>query len=167
MPRIANNRDVINVSDILRDVRELIDNLLSNPGAKAVGAFLLGIVHWLFGDLDLVHTAMAALILADWVSGLTYSFMTRQISSGKGLRGVIKLGIYAGIFLVSAQVDRVQILGPLLSGGLLGTMILTESVSVLENLDKIARHTGVDMPILRPLIERLSQSQSHKQAERR
>lgn len=155
------------MADIVRDVRDLIDNLLSSPGAKAAGAFFVSLFQWLYGDIGPVHAAMGALIVADWVSGLSYALMTRQLSSNKALRGVIKLGIYAGIFLVSAQVDRVQVIGPLLSGGLLSTMIITESVSVLENLDKIARHTGVDMPILRPLIERLSQSQSHKQAERR
>lgn len=152
------NRDVINVSDILRDVREIIDNLLSSPGAKAAGAFVISVLHWLYGDLGPVHAAMGALIIADWASGLWYAFMSRQISSAKSLRGVVKLGIYAGIFLVSAQVDRVQVIGPLLSGSLLSTMVITESISVLENLDKIARRKGIEMPLLRPLIQRLSQS---------
>lgn len=150
------------MADLLRDVRDLIDNLLGSPGAKTLGAFLIGALNWLYGDLGPVHAAIGALILADWVSGLSYSVMARELSSSKGLRGVIKLGIYAGIFLVSAQVDRVQVVGPLLSGGLLSTMILTESVSVLENLDQIARHTGIDMPVLRPLIERLSQSRTQE-----
>lgn len=154
------------VSDILRDVREILENLLSSPGAKAAGAFLISIIHWLYGDLGPAHGTMGALILADWVSGLSYSVMARQLSSSKGLRGVIKLGLYAGIFLVSAQVDRVQVVGPLLSGSLLSAMIITESVSVLENLDKIARHTGVDMPILRPLIQLLRQSKEQQMGRR-
>lgn len=154
----AQKRDVINVAEILRDVRELIDKMMSSPGAKSTGAFTLAVLHWLYGDLNPIHLAMAALILADWATGLTYALMLPGFNSGKALRGVIKLGMYAVLFVVSAQVDRVQVIGPLLSGGLLSTMIFTEAVSVLENLDKIARHAGVDMPILRPLIERLSQN---------
>jgi len=145
------------VSDILRDVRDLIDNLLGSPGVKTLGAFLIGALNWLYGDLEPVHAALGVLIVADWITGLSYSILTRQISSSKGLRGVIKLGIYAGVLLVAAQVDRVQIIGPVLSGWLLSAMVITESISVLENLDRIARHTGIDMPLLRPLIELLSE----------
>lgn len=151
------------MSDILRDVREIIDNLLGSPGAKTLGAFLIGALNWLYGDLGPVHAALGVLIVADWITGLSYSILTRQLSSSKGLRGVIKLGIYAGVLLVAAQVDRVQIIGPVLSGWLLSAMVITESISVLENLDCIARHTGIDMPLLRPLIELLSERQTRQE----
>ncbi len=150
------------MSDILRDVREIIENLLSSPVAKTIGAFLITMFQWLYGDVGPAHASMGALIVADWITGLSYSVMTRQLNSTKGLRGVIKLGIYSGILLVSAQVDRVQVIGRLLSGWLLSTIIITESISVLENLDRIALHTGVEMPLLRPLIQLLNQRKSQE-----
>jgi len=149
------------VQEILIDIKDLVVKLFDSPASKIVGAFLIGIVQHLFGPHLLpVHTAIIILIACDWIFGLAYAVCRREVSSEKSMRGVLKLTLYGGVFIVSAQLAKVDIVGPLLGGGLAGVVVVTEAVSVLENIDRLAQWKRIDLPFLQPLVRFLKQRQA-------
>ena len=153
------------MADIWQDIRGLVTNLFDSPTWKSIGVLLLGLVHQLFGKtFTPIHSAVITLVALDWIAGLSYAVMSRQVSSSKSLRGVVKLTIYGVVFVVGAQLDKIQVVGSFLNGSLAGVIVLTEAVSVLENTDKIARYRGIDLPWLEPVIQILRQSGDAKLA---
>lgn len=146
------------MGEILHDLKELISRLFESPTVTAIGSVLLGLLHQLFGEtFRPVHSAVLILILADWAFGLSHAVMARELSSNKSLGGVLELTLYGGIFIVGAQLEKVQLIGPFLNGSLAGVMVITEAVSVLENIDKLARLKGVELDWLESVIELLEQ----------
>lgn len=145
---------------MLIDVRDLVFKLFESPLAKAAGAIAIGLAQHLFGPHLLpVHTAIIILIACDWIFGFTYAIWRREVSSPKSMRGVLKLTLYGGVFIVSAQLAKIDIVGPLLGGSLAGVVVVTEAVSVLENIDRLARWKRIDLPFLQPMIRFLKQKQ--------
>ena len=104
-------------------------------------------------ELIVPAIVLAAVMLADYVTGLTRAWVTKQLSSRIGVLGIVKKVAYLFVVGVAIAVDYVVQFAAGKAGldfgsvyffGLLVTvwLILNECISVLENLGGI----GVPLP---------------------
>lgn len=138
----------------LQVFKDFFEKLINNPAIKIPAGLFLWVLRFLFGPVfRAAYGAVAILFIVDFVTGYGYAWMDPEISpsSRKMFHGLIKLLIYAGLLFVGYQVSVVQF-GALLQSTIEMMIVLTEAKSVLENLQKIAKLKGVDIPFLEGLV---------------
>ena len=102
-------------------------------------------------------------MVADYLSGMTKAWMTAELSSQIGLKGIVKKLCYMLVVVTAACVDWLVIEGLAMIGLSIGKtyyfgvmvciwLIINELISILENLDAI----GVPLPrFLVTMVKRL------------
>lgn len=120
-------------------------------------AFFCAVLGYLFGEFDGMMTALIALIVLDYITGIIAAFVERKLSSEVGARGIAKKMIMLLTVAVANVVD-VSVIG---EGNVLRSVaalfyIANEGISLLENGARL----GVPMP--KKLIDVLVQLKSEK-----
>lgn len=99
-------------------------------------------VIYLLGGIDVALSALLVAILLDYISGLLKAYITKELSSKTGFRGLIKKVAILIVIMLAVLVDRVT--G---NSGAIRTLVIyyfvaNEGLSILENLAK----AGVPVP---------------------
>ena len=137
---------------------------MSGNGIKASIAMLLTAFTLYFRNIAVPMTILLILMVLDYLTGMTNAWIRRELSSKRGIEGIVKKVSYLVVIVIGMVADYLIIsLGSTLGlavpegltfVGLLVTvwLILNEAISILENLQKI----GTPLPqFLVKLIERL------------
>lgn len=138
----------------LQVFREFFEKILDNPVIKILAGFFLWVLRFLFGPVFRpAYGAVAMLFIGDTITGYSYARMNPEITpnSRKMFHGLIKLLIYAGLLFIGNQVSVVRF-GSLLQSTIEMMIVITEGISILENIKKIANLKGLDIPFLNILI---------------
>ena len=119
-----------------------------------------------FTNLAVPLCVLLVLVILDYATGMTNAWIHRELSSNKGIQGIVKkIGYFIAIVVAMvvdyliiqfAQYFNFNVPPQATIVALLVTiwLILNEALSILENLDKI----GTPIPnFLKKLIERLKQ----------
>lgn len=144
---------------------------MTGTSLKATITLALTALAAYFTNLAIPLLVLLALVILDYVTGMTNAWIHRQLSSQKGIHGIVKkLGYFIAI-IVAMSVDyliikfteyfNISIAPQVTIVAMLVTiwLILNEALSILENLDKI----GTPIPsFLKKLIERLKQKTEEK-----
>lgn len=98
-----------------------------------LGLFLTSIIY-LLGGLDIALQCLLIAIVLDYVSGIIKAFVTKELSSKIGFKGIIKKVGLLLIVMLSVLVDRVT--G---NTGAIRTLVIyyfvaNEGLSIIENL---------------------------------
>lgn len=98
-----------------------------------LGMFLTSIIY-LLGGLDIAMQCLLIAIVLDYISGIIKAFVTKQLSSKIGFKGIIKKVALLLIVMLGVLVDRVT--G---DTGAIRTLIIyyfvaNEGLSIVENL---------------------------------
>ena len=130
---------------------------------KLIFASILGGLAAYFKVMAIPITVLITVMLIDYISGMTKAWITSELSSKIGLRGIIKKLCYLLVVCVAAVVDwlitsglkniGVQVAATYYIGVIVTVwLIINELISILENLGAI----GVPLPaFLTKLVKRL------------
>ena len=118
---------------------------------RAFGAALASIASFLWGGFDFILIVLLVAILLDYVSGIVVAALKKELSSKKGLAGMLKKVLYLLIVAVGQIVDTVMNAGGAIRGLVIGYLIANEGLSILENC---ARGGA---PVPKKLIDALEQ----------
>ena len=130
---------------------------------KLIFASILGGLAAYFKVMAIPITVLIIVMLIDYISGMTKAWITSELSSKIGLRGIIKKLCYLLVVCVAAVVDwlitsglkniGVQVVATYYIGVIVTVwLIINELISILENLGAI----GVPLPaFLTKLVKRL------------
>lgn len=132
---------------------------------KTTVAALTAAVAVYFNVLGLPLLALIVFMVVDYLTGMTGAYITGELSSKVGFRGIVKKLCYmcavaVGVgtdYICSTVVENVGFSTDVCFFGLLVTvwLMLNEMLSILENLDEI----GVPVPdFIRKYTEHLKQS---------
>lgn len=140
---------------------------MSGTGIKATVAVMLTAFTAYFKNMAIPMTILIFLMILDYATGMANAWLTRSLSSKRGIEGIIKKVSYLVVIAVGMVADyliisfgkllTLQVPEGLTAVGLLVTiwLIINEALSILENLQKI----GTPLPsFLIKLIERLKSS---------
>lgn len=97
---------------------------------------------YLLGGFDIALQCLLIAIILDYISGLAKAFVTKNVSSKIGFRGLVKKVLVLIIVMLAVIVDRVTV-----NSGAIRTLVIyyfvaNEGLSVLENLAQ----AGVPVP---------------------
>lgn len=106
-----------------------------------IAGFLTTFIY-LVGGLDVALVCLLVAIVLDYLSGLTKAYVTKQLSSQTGFRGIVKKVALLIIVMLAVLVDRVT--G---NTGAIRTLVIyyfvaNEGLSIIENLGQ----AGVPIP---------------------
>lgn len=117
----------------------------------SIMAFMTVAFYTLFEGIESLVIILVALMVIDYMTGITSSFMDKSLNSKIGLRGVTKKVTIFLIILTSVIIDYHLKMNNLLSTATIVFYMLNESLSILENAGKIG------IPIPNKLKEALEQ----------
>lgn len=125
--------------------------------AKNAAAAVCALFGYLFGEFDGMMTALIALIMLDYITGIIAAAVEKKLSSEVGARGIAKKVIMLLVVAVANVVDA-SVIG---EGNVLRSVaalfyIANEGISLLENGARL----GVPMP--KKLIDILAQLRTDK-----
>ena len=114
-------------------MKEIIDSVL----AVIATTFI-----YLIGGLDIALVCLLIAIILDYISGIIKAYMTKELSSKIGLKGILKkVGILL-IVMLSVLVDRVTGETGAIRTLVIYYFVANEGLSILENLGQ----AGVPIP---------------------
>lgn len=95
---------------------------------------VISYIVFLLGGFDIALQCLLIAIVLDYISGLAKAFVTKNVSSKIGFRGLVKKILVLIIVMLAVIVDRVT-----LDSGSIRTLVIyyfvaNEGLSVLENL---------------------------------
>lgn len=130
---------------------------------KAAVAAVIGGITAYFSIMVVPLAVLLLVMCVDYISGMTKAWITSELSSKIGLKGIVKKLCYMLVVIAAACVDWLVISGLRLIGveydhsyyfGVVVTiwLIINELISILENLSAI----GVPMPgLLQKIVSKL------------
>lgn len=109
---------------------------------NSIIAIVLTAFVYLVGGLDVAMIALLVAIVLDYISGVIKGYVTKQLSSQTGFRGIVKKVAILIIVMLAVLVDRVT--G---DTGAVRTLVIyyfvaNEGLSIIENLGQ----AGVPIP---------------------
>ena len=114
-------------------MKEIIDSVL----AVIATTFI-----YLIGGLDIALVCLLIVIVLDYISGIIKAYVTKELSSKIGLKGILKkVGILL-IVMLSVLVDRVTGETGAVRTLVIYYFVANEGLSILENLGQ----AGVPIP---------------------
>lgn len=109
---------------------------------------------YLFGSFDLALQVLVIFMILDYLTGVLYAFLTNQLNSEVGFKGLVKKLMILVVLIIAVMLDR--ILG--VNGCPFRTLvayfyIANEGISLLENVGNI----GIPIPNkMRQALEQLN-----------
>ncbi len=126
---------------------------------KAAMAAVCSVLGFVFGDMDGMMTALIALIVLDYISGVIAAAIEKKLSSAVGAKGIAKK-IFMLLIVAVANIVDINIIG---DGNVLRTVttvfyIANECISLIENAGRIG------VPVPKKLMDVLEQLKNKNEA---
>ena len=109
---------------------------------NAIVATLLTAFIYLVGGLDVAMIALLIAIVLDYVSGIIKAFVTKELSSKTGFRGIVKKTALRIVVMLAVLVDRVTGETGAVRTLVIYYFVANEGLSIIENLGQ----AGVPIP---------------------
>ena len=109
-----------------------MEKILGQGIVTTVGAGLI----WLFGAWDIAFQVLIILMIVDYITGVMVGYVTKQLSSQRGVQGIFKKISILITVIVAVAVDRV-IGSNMLRMATIFCLVGNEGISLLENLSRL------------------------------
>lgn len=97
---------------------------------------------YLLGGLDVALSCLLIAIILDYVSGLVKAYITKQLSSKIGIKGIIKKVSVLLVVMLAVLIDRVTGETGAIRTLVIYYFVANEGLSIIENLSQ----SGVPIP---------------------
>lgn len=105
---------------------------MNDIGNKII-SFFASLFLFLFGNFDFILKALLALMLIDYITGVSRAFVTKKVNSSIGGKGIIKKAIYLCVIAVAVLLDNLLEVKGGLRALIIYSFIFNEMLSILEN----------------------------------
>ena len=116
---------------------------------KSMKEFICGLLStfatffvYLIGGLDVAISCLLIAILLDYISGILKAFITKELSSTIGIKGIIKKIAILLLVMLAVLVDRVTGESGAIRTLVIYYFVANEGLSILENLGE----AGIPIP---------------------
>lgn len=109
---------------------------------------------YLFGSWDLALQVLIVFMILDYVTGVLYAFISNQLNSEVGFKGLVKKLMILVVLIIGVMLDRILGTGTWAFRTLVAYFyIANEGISLLENVGNI----GIPIPNkMRQALEQLN-----------
>lgn len=117
------------------------NEIMKEISNSIIAVICTGLIY-LLGGFDVALTCLLIAIVLDYVSGLIKAFVTKNLSSKIGVRGIIKKVSILLVVMLAVLIDRVTGETGAIRTLVIYYFVANEGLSVLENLGQ----AGVPIP---------------------
>ncbi len=117
---------------------------------NARGGVACGILAYVFGAPDAWMVGLVILVVLDYVTGLMKAYVSGELCSKVGFKGILKKLMYFAIVAVAVIIDTLTGAGGVLRMACIGFLIANEGVSILENC------AAAGLPVPKALVKVLT-----------
>ncbi|MFV0396046.1 MAG: holin family protein [Coprobacillaceae bacterium] len=115
-------------------------------------AVLATILTYIFGDWDIAVIVLCVFMILDYITGMIYAYITKNISSQLGMKGLMKKFLIVFILIAAVWLERLMNNDTWMFRTLVCYFyIANEGISILENASKLG------LPIPKKLQDKLMQ----------
>ena len=110
---------------------------------NGIVAIIATFFTYLFGSFDLVLQVLVVFMILDYLTGVLYAFLTNQLNSEVGFKGLVKKLMILVVLIIAVMLDRMLGNGTWVFRTLVCYFyIANEGISLLENVGNI----GIPIP---------------------
>jgi len=120
-------------------------------GIRGAGALAVALATFLWGHPDSWLRALVALVVLDYITGIVAGILKKNLSSKKGVHGILKKLLFFVIVAVAHIIDSATELGGVLRSAVIGFLAANEGISILENASRCG------LPVPKKLLDILEQ----------
>ena len=126
-----------------------------NKWLVSLGAFF----STMFGAITPIMVTIGILLILDFLTGITKAIVKKDIESRVMKKGIVKIGTYAVILIIGHRLsllkenEIVGIITEFIANGMYLMIVLTESISCLENVEEVCEKYKIDIPVIRVLAK--------------
>ena len=117
------------------------NEIMKEISNSIIAVICTGLIY-LLGGLDVALTCLLIAIVLDYVSGLIKAFVTKNLSSKIGVKGIIKKVSILLVVMLAVLIDRVTGETGAIRTLVIYYFVANEGLSILENLGQ----AGVPIP---------------------
>lgn len=118
------------------------------------------VLTYFFGGADVWLVSLFGIVILDYISGVTAAALKHELSSKRGMAGILKKVLLFCVVGVSHLIDTATGAGGVLRALTIGFLLANEGISVLEN----AGRCGIPLPKkLLVVLEQLRDDGSDKE----
>lgn len=128
---------------------------------NTVGAVAGGFLAYIFGAPDAWIIGLVVLVIIDYVTGLMKAYISGELSSKVGFKGILKKLMYFAIVAVAVIIDTLTGAEGVLRVACIGFLIANEGVSILENC------AAAGLPVPQALVKVLAKLKDADSAEKK
>lgn len=128
---------------------------------NTIGAVSSGFLACLFGAPDAWIIGLVVLVIIDYVTGLMKAYISGELSSKVGFKGILKKLMYFAIVAVAVIIDTLTGAEGVLRVACIGFLIANEGVSILENC------AAAGLPVPQALVKVLAKLKDADSAEKK
>lgn len=151
----------------LEVIQHHFEKLFEAPTWKILAGFFLSIIKLMYGPvIRPAYGVVILLWLVDTGTGYYHAWANPAVvpESRRLYHGLVKLAVYYFLLFLGYQCSQI-VLTAFLQGMIEGAILLTESYSVLENVEKIIALKGVNVPLLKSVMGKLKGKLEEKSNE--
>ena len=121
---------------------------------NGIVAIIATFFTYLFGSWDLALQVLIVFMVLDYVTGVLYAFISNQLNSEVGFKGLVKKLMILVVLIIGVMLDRILGTGTWAFRTLVAYFyIANEGISLLENVGNI----GIPIPNkMRQALEQLN-----------
>lgn len=125
--------------------------------AKGLLAAVCSVCGFVFGDMDGLMTALIALIVMDYISGVVAAIAEKKLSSSAGAKGIARK-VFMLLIVAAANVADISIIGEghVLKSVTAAFYAANECISLIENAGRLG------VPVPKKLLDVLEQLKKGK-----
>lgn len=104
---------------------------------KIAFSFLSTSLIYLLGGWDIAIQSLLIVIILDYLTGISKSYVSKKLNSNKGLKGIVKKLCMLCMVAVACIVDRVAGETGLIRTLIIYYLVANEGLSIIENLSEM------------------------------
>lgn len=104
---------------------------------KTIFSFLSTSLIYLLGGWDIALQSLLIVIILDYLTGISKSYVSKKLNSNKGLKGIVKKLSMLCMVAIACIVDRVAGETGLIRTLVIYYLVANEGLSIIENLSEM------------------------------
>lgn len=104
---------------------------------KLIFSFLFTSLIYLLGGWDIALQSLLVVIVLDYLTGISKSYVSNKLNSNKGLKGIVKKLSMLCMVAIATIVDRIAGETGLIRTLIIYYLVSNEGLSIIENLGEM------------------------------
>lgn len=104
---------------------------------KLIFSFLFTSLIYLLGGWDIALQSLLVVIVLDYLTGISKSYVSNKLNSNKGLKGIVKKLSMLCMVAIATIVDRIAGETGLIRTLIIYYLVANEGLSIIENLGEM------------------------------